>query len=66
MKKTEHIKEAQSIGDDSYELVNFVQLPLNAAAGRQVEALKKDQEWQRNHQNIIARNIDALIQEIEL
>lgn len=65
MKRDKHIKEAASIGDASYELLNFSQLPRNASVERQVRALKLDREWLENNTQEITARIDYLIQDIE-
>lgn len=65
MKSKNHIENAKAIGDDSWELLNYTQLPSNASAARQIEALKADQDWQRNHHDEISRRIDVLIADIE-
>lgn len=53
------------IGADSWELLNFDQLPSNASAARQVEALKADRTWQRLKWEETSRAIDELITDIE-
>lgn len=63
--KRKHIKEAIAIGNASYELLNFSQLPSNASVERQVRALKRDREWMENHTQDITGRIDCLIQDIE-
>ncbi len=60
-----HRKEAKVIGDDSWELLSFRELPQNASAARQVEALTKDRNWQTNHYEEICRRIDVLMEDIE-
>ncbi len=65
MKKPEHIETAVDIGNDSWELINFNQLPKNASVKRQVEALRADRNWQQNHMEQTARRIDNLISEID-
>lgn len=65
MKRKNHIEDAKAIGDDSWELLNYTQLSSNASAARQIEALKADQDWQRNHQDEVSRRIDVLIADIE-
>ncbi len=65
MKKPKHIAEAKSIGDDSWELQHFEQLPKRATIAQQVEALENDQKWQEGHINEISRQIDYLIKDIQ-
>jgi hypothetical protein len=65
MKLKKHIAMAEWIGADSWELLNFEQLPRNASAERQIEALKLDQKWQRNKFEETSRSIDELIADIE-
>jgi len=65
VKQTEHIKEANDIGNNSYQLLNFAQLPKDASAEAQVEALKQDATWQENHASDVMRSIDRLIRKIE-
>ena len=60
-----HRKEAKAIGDASWELMAFSQLPRNASAKRQVEALKQDQKWQEDHIQEIGGAIDCLVNDIE-
>ncbi len=52
---------AKSIGDDSFELLNFTQLPDTASVQEQVDALRADQMWQEDHHNEISRRIAYLI-----
>jgi len=61
MKKPEHIKEAKRIGDNSFALLNFENLPSNAGVASQVAALEADDLWQENHRNDISHQIDGLI-----
>ena len=56
---------AAEIGADSWAMLNFEQLPRNASAARQVEALKADQTWQRLKWEETSRAIDELIADIE-
>ena len=65
MKKPKHVKEAKLIGNDSWELINFTQLPKNASRKRQIEALKDDQKWQEDHMIEISSQIDYLIADID-
>lgn len=65
MKKVEHVNEANRIGNDSWWLMNFGQLPAGASAKRQVEALRQDKEWQRRKYEETSRAIDYLIESIE-
>jgi len=64
MKHKEHIDRAKQIGDDSWELLNFMQLPQDASAGEQAEALEKDKTWQQDKNNEISRAIHYLIGDI--
>jgi len=66
MKRQEHIETASQIGGDSWALLNFEQLPRNASAARQIEALKADQTWQRMKWEETSRAIDELISDISL
>ena len=59
-----HKKEAKNIGDNSFELLNFVQLPDTATAEKQIQALRADQDWQEDHNTEISRRIDYLMSEI--
>ncbi len=65
MKQPQHEREAENIGEASFDLLNYSGLPVTASVMRQVEALKKDQEWQTDHQNEISKRIDYLIADIE-
>lgn len=65
MKRQEHIEEARQIGADSFALLQYDQLPRNASAARQVDALKRDQHWQQLHHDEVSSRIDRLIQDIE-
>ena len=65
MKKPEHIKMAKAIGEDSWELLNFIQLPKNASKEKQIEALKSDLNWMKNHLYTIEHSIDELCKLIE-
>ena len=65
MKKPEHIQEADLIGRDSYDLLNFIDLQDNASAKRQVAALQRDQLWQELHHNEVSSRLNKLIQTIE-
>ena len=64
MKKLKHIREAEAIGNDSWALLNYEQLPKRASAARQVEALKADQDWLRTHCDAVSKCIDRLIADI--
>lgn len=66
MKREEHIQEAKAIGDDSYALIHYDQLPLNASIIRQVEALEADKKWQELHRVEVEGRIDALIATLRL
>ena len=65
MKQPKHIKEAHEIGRMSFALLNYEALPKNASVNRQVEALKRDQSWQEDHQAEVSARIDRLIARIE-
>ena len=65
MKRPENIETAEQIGADSWALLNYDQLPRNASAARQIEALKADQTWQRLKWEETSRAIDDLIASIE-
>ena len=65
MKKPQHIAEARAIAGDSFELMHYGQLRKNASVARQVEALKRDQAWQKMHQEEVSERIDELIRSIE-
>ena len=58
--KAEHDTEAKTIGEDSWSLVKFDQLPKRASVREQVEALAADQQWQQHHTQYIDGRIDAL------
>jgi len=64
MKLPRHIKEAEIIGNETWELQHFMQLK-NATKKRQIEALKLDQKWMHDHVNRWSAQIDYLIQAIE-
>jgi len=55
---------AKKIGDDSFELLNFGNLPDSASENRQRNALKRDRDWQTDHHNEIVARIDYLISNI--
>lgn len=65
MKKLEHRLEAERIGADSWNLLNWSRLPRNANTRRQIEALRRDKKWLEDHINNIGCRIDALIRDIE-
>jgi hypothetical protein len=65
MKTRSHIHEAINIGKDSWELVNYEALPVNSSAEKQIEALRADQQWQRDHLEAISARIEVLIDDIE-
>lgn len=65
MKRHEHIRMARAIGKDSWELINFMQLPKNASGEEQIEALKADATWMDGHMIEIAQEIDVLCRLIE-
>jgi hypothetical protein len=58
-------EEAKAIGKDSYSLLNFERLPLNASVSKQIEALRADRRWQEDHLVEISGRIDRLIQKLE-
>lgn len=64
MKKPQHILEAERIGLDSYDLINYRQLPHNASRAKQIESLKADKKWQRSHSEDMMQLIEALINDI--
>ena len=57
--------EAQHIGADSYSLINYDQLSMDATVGQQIDALRADNRWQQDHHEEIARAIESLIRDIE-
>ena len=65
MKQPQHEREADNIGEASFDLLNYAGLPVTASTIRQVEALKRDQEWQTDYHNEISKRIDYLIADIE-
>jgi hypothetical protein len=65
MKRPEHIKRAKEIGHDSWELISYMSLPSNAKPCDQIDALRHDQRWLRDHTDEICREIDQLIGDIE-
>jgi hypothetical protein len=65
MKRAEHVNEAEQIGAESFSLLNYGQLPRNASAVRQADALKRDQHWQQLHHDEVSSRIDRLIRAIE-
>ena len=65
MKQARHIKEANDIGGNSYELLNYSGLRRNASSSKQIEALLSDQRWQRMHHEEVSSTIDDLIADIE-
>ena len=64
MIKPKYKKEAKNIGDNSFELLNFVRLSSSATAEEQMQALREDQNWQEDHNTEISRQIDHLIDDI--
>ena len=64
MKELEVIEEAESIGADSWELMNFEQLPMNASQKRQIEALQSDHRWLRGHMETVLSRIEDLIEQV--
>ena len=65
MKSKATIKTVEEIGGDSWDLLNFQQLPDNATPNVQIAALREDQRWQADHHNEVSKRIDYLIQDIE-
>lgn len=65
MKKAHHIKVARGIAADSWALLRFESLPLAATVEQQVEALRGDQAWIRDHCEDVVREIDDLIDMIQ-
>lgn len=65
MKKQVVKDEAEAIGNNSFELINFVELPDTATAQEQIDALRADQRWQEHHNIEISQAIDRLIQLVE-
>ncbi|NLF31593.1 MAG: hypothetical protein GX591_11990 [Planctomycetes bacterium] len=65
MRKPRHVTEAVMIGRDSWDLQHFLALPNTATPAQQVEALKADARWQRDHMEEIQFRIDALIDQIQ-
>ncbi len=61
MKQQQHIDEAEKIGADSWQLLNFHELPGSASSAEQINALIADHQWQVDHINEVGRRIDALI-----
>ncbi len=64
MKYPDHIAEAKKIGDDSWELINFLELPDSASADEQIAALEADHQWQVDHISEIGAAIDRLTRKI--
>ena len=60
-----HMDEAYRIGCDSYALKHWNNLPTTASRKRQIDALRADQRWQRDHHDEVSRRIDRLIRSIE-
>ena len=65
MKKAVHIEEAKKIGEDSFDLLSYNQLPKNASIVQQVEALKDDAKWQEDHNQEVQERIDRLVFNIQ-
>lgn len=65
MKSQRAIGIAKEIGDMHFDLLHFNDLPKNASKKKQVEALRRDQRWQEDHQNEMSKHIDHLIDHIE-
>lgn len=64
--KTRYAKHlAEVIGDNSFSLINFDQLPDSASSNAQIEALRKDQRWQEEQNNETSKKIDYLCSDIE-
>lgn len=64
MKQPKHIEEAKLIGESSYSLQNYEQLPKRASKKAQIAALLADKRWQDDVNNEIAKRIDRLINDI--
>jgi len=65
MKQSKHIADAIDIGDSSFELINFMQLPKRTSSGKQVDALKADRQWLETHHVQVIGEINKLIDDIE-
>ena len=65
MKLPKHIKEAEIIGKNSYELIYYPQLSKRASIKKQVDALEREKHWQENHHIEVMHQIDMLIRDIE-
>lgn len=64
--KTKYAKKAaKEIGDDSWQLIHFHQLPNEATVNQQTYALRQDQHWLHDHIRQISCEIDGLIRDIE-
>jgi len=53
-------RRAKAIGDDSWELVNFVELPRNASRTQMITALRHDSRWMEDKANEIVCAIGRL------
>ena len=65
MKFPKRVQEAERIGEDSWELLNFTQLPHDASDQEQIKALKRDRLWQLRKCDETISKIDALISDIQ-
>ena len=65
MKRDDHVQEAKDIGDNSFDLICFNQLPKRSSVPEQIAALRSDQRWQENHNIEVSSQIDHLIQCID-
>lgn len=64
MKRARHNRWAEKIGESSYYLLNYNQLPGTATDAAQLIALEKDAAWQRDHHEDTQRAIESLKQDI--
>lgn len=64
MKNNLSIAIAAEVSREHYQLLNFDSLPMSASPRAQIDALKADQEWQQNHQNVMSRRIDQVIEQV--
>ncbi len=65
MIKPEHIEEAKRIGNDSWILNQFLDLPKDASKKEQIKALQSEAQWMRDHIQSICSQIDRLCDKIE-
>lgn len=64
-KQQNHVERAEAIAADSWGLMQFDQLPSDASAAQQVDALKADAKWMELHMIEVQNAIDELIDDIE-